>query len=242
MRRLAVYWVDKTELSGDRFNRQLHPEEVTWIRQNAATFALQEGISEEQAKRRLTVEAAARVDADINGLIGNTNVDSSAQKFLSTNTNNYAWGRAFQATDAEYNNFHLYGNELSSSPDSFLKVYNSLYQAGIRKDTLQVNYTPELLTFSQKQIGSSGRGALAVPVTGLVLRGGAAVGVVATPVVVRACLGNLLGCNAIAVGAIDLVAGDDDLVHSTVCYLRSPKAGRSTVFIAWTCSMAGFRA
>lgn len=203
-----------TALSGDRFNRQLHPEEVTWIRQNAATFALQEGISEEQAKRRLTVEAAARVDADINGLIGNTNVDSSAQKFLSTNTNNYAWGRAFQATDAEYNNFHLYGNELSSSPDSFLTVYNSLYQAGIRKDTLQANYTPELLTFSQKQIGSSGRGALAVPVTGLVLGGGAAVGVVATPVAVRACLGNLLGCNAIAVGAIDLVAGDATGGHS----------------------------
>ncbi|UYK88827.1 hemagglutinin repeat-containing protein [Xanthomonas sacchari] len=203
-----------TALSGDRFNRQLHPEEVTWIRQNAATFALQEGISEEEATRRLTVEAAARVDAKINGLIGNTKVDESAQAFLSTNTNDYAGERAFQATDAEYNNFHLYGNELASSPDNFLTVYNSLYQAGIHKDTLQANYSPELLTFADTQIGSSGRGVLAVPAAGLVLGGGAAVGVVATPAAITACFGNPIACNALAVGAADVVLGDATGGHS----------------------------
>ncbi|MBO9828352.1 hemagglutinin repeat-containing protein [Xanthomonas sp. A2111] len=203
-----------TALSGDRFNRQLHPEEVTWIRQNAAAFAFQEGISEEEAKRRLTVEAAARVDAKINGLIGNTNVDESAQAFLSTNTNDYAGERAFQATDAEYNNFHIYGNELASSPDNFLTVYNSLYQAGIRKDTLQANYNPELLTFAQTQIGSSGRGVLAVPATGLVVGGGAAVGVVATPAAITACFANPIACNALAVGAADVLLGDAMGGHS----------------------------
>ncbi|MGV1109020.1 hemagglutinin repeat-containing protein [Xanthomonas translucens] len=157
-----------TALSGDQFNRQLHPDEVTWIRQNAPSFALQEGISEEEAKRRLTVEAAARVDAVINGLIGNTNVDESAQKFLSTNTNQYAWGRAFQATDAEYNDFHLYGNELASSSDNFLTVYNSLYQAGIPKDTLQYNYNSELLRFAGK---SRGDAALVTSVGGVALAG-----------------------------------------------------------------------
>ncbi|CTP93508.1 hemagglutinin/hemolysin-like protein [Xanthomonas translucens pv. poae] len=197
-----------TALSGDQFNRQLHPDEVTWIRQNAPSFALQEGISEEEATRRLTVEAAARVDAVINGLIGNTNVDESAQKFLSTNTNEYAWGRAFQATDAEYNDFHLYGNQLASSPDNFLAVYNSLYQAGIRKDTLQANYNPELLTFAQTQIGSSGRGVLAVPATGLVLGGGVAVAQVATPAAIIACFSNPIACNALGVGVVDIAAGD----------------------------------
>ncbi|QSQ45782.1 hemagglutinin repeat-containing protein [Xanthomonas translucens pv. translucens] len=157
-----------TALSGDQFNRQLHPDEVTWIRQNAPSFALQEGISEEEAKRRLTVEAAARVDAVINGLIGNTNVDESAQKFLSTNTNQYAWGRAFQATDAEYNDFHLYGKDLASSPDNFLAVYNSLYQAGVRKDTLQYNYNSELLRFAGK---SRGDAALVTSVGGVALAG-----------------------------------------------------------------------
>ncbi|WLA12305.1 hemagglutinin repeat-containing protein [Xanthomonas translucens] len=203
-----------TALSGDQFNRQLHPDEVTWIRQNAPSFALQEGISEEEAKRRLTVEAAARVDAVINGLIGNTNVDESAQKFLSTNTNQYAWGRAFQATDAEYNDFHLYGKDLASSSDNFLAVYNSLYQSGVRKDTLQSDYSAELLTFAGTQIGSSGRGVLAVPATGIVLGGGAAVVVVATPIVITACLSNPVACNGVGIGAIDIVAGDAMGGHS----------------------------
>ncbi|WP_425512739.1 hemagglutinin repeat-containing protein [Xanthomonas translucens] len=203
-----------TALSGDQFNRQLHPDEVTWIRQNAPSFALQEGISEEEATRRLTVEAAARVDAVINGLIGNTNVDESAQKFLSTNTNQYAWGRAFQATDAEYNDFHLYGKDLASSSDNFLAVYNSLYQSGVRKDTLQSDYSAELLTFAGTQIGSSGRGVLAVPATGIVLGGGVAVVVVATPIVITACLSNPVACNGVGIGAIDIVAGDAMGGHS----------------------------
>ncbi|MCE4531292.1 hemagglutinin repeat-containing protein, partial [Xanthomonas hortorum] len=157
-----------TALAGDQFNRQLHPDEVTWIRQNAEAFALQEGISEEEANRRLTVEAAARVDAEINGLIGNTNVDESAQRFLSTNTNQYAWGRAFQATDAEYNDFHLYGKELASSSDNFLTVYNGLYQAGISKDVLQYNYNSELLRFADT---SRGDATLVTSVGGVALAG-----------------------------------------------------------------------
>ncbi|MCL1532677.1 hypothetical protein M3O53_20480, partial [Xanthomonas nasturtii] len=157
-----------TALAGDQFNRQLHPDEVTWIRQNAEAFALQEGISEEEANRRLTVEAAARVDAEINGLIGNTNVDESAQRFLSTNTNQYAWGRAFQATDAEYNAFHLYGKELASSSDNFLTVYNGLYQAGITKDVLQYNYNSELLRFADT---SRGDATLVTSIGGVALAG-----------------------------------------------------------------------
>ncbi|PPU46467.1 filamentous hemagglutinin [Xanthomonas arboricola] len=157
-----------TALAGDQFNRQLHPDEVTWIRQNAEAFALQEGISEEEANHRLTVEAAARVDAEINGLIGNTNVDESAQRFLSTNTNQYAWGRAFQATDAEYNEFHLYGKELASSSDNFLTVYNGLYQAGISKDALQYNYNSELLRFADT---SRGDATLVTSVGGVALAG-----------------------------------------------------------------------
>ncbi|WNH44846.1 hemagglutinin repeat-containing protein [Xanthomonas hawaiiensis] len=212
-----------TALSGDRFNRQLHPEEVTWIRQNAAAFAFQEGISEEEAKRRLTVEAAARVDAKINGLIGNTNVDESAQAFLSTNTNDYAGERAFQATDAEYNNFHFYGNELASSPDNFLTVYNSLYQAGIRKDTLQANYNPELLTFAQTQIGASGRGALAVPGAGMLL----GVAVEAVPALVTACLSNPYACNLMGIGAVEIASGGATGGHSLTPVL--PSGGVATV-------------
>ncbi|MGQ5266576.1 two-partner secretion domain-containing protein [Xanthomonas arboricola pv. corylina] len=69
-----------TALAGDQFNRQLHPDEVTWIRQNAEAFALQEGISVIEAKQRLTVEAAAQVDAVIAKKVGIENIDTEALK------------------------------------------------------------------------------------------------------------------------------------------------------------------
>ncbi len=54
-----------TALAGDQFNRQLHPDEVKWIKDNAAGFAYQQGISEESAKQILLIEAASYVDATI---------------------------------------------------------------------------------------------------------------------------------------------------------------------------------
>lgn len=122
-------------LLGDRFNRQLHPDEVVWINTHAAAFAKQEGISEDEARRRLIVEGASRVDARVNKLIGNENVDDAATAFLSTMGGKYGFG----ATEVEYNNFNLYGNELLKDDALYRQVFNSLLAAGVSRDDL--NYT-----------------------------------------------------------------------------------------------------
>ncbi|RBJ60806.1 hypothetical protein BRN90_21130 [Xanthomonas oryzae pv. oryzae] len=148
-----------TAFNEDTNNRQLHPDEVKWINDNAGKFADQQGISKEEAVRRLTVEAAAQVDGFVNERVGSS-VDEGALNFLNTNTNQYAWGQAFRATDAEYNNFGLYGKQLASDPESFRTVYNSLYQSGVSKETLQAAYQQELLAYAQNEVGASGRDLL----------------------------------------------------------------------------------
>lgn len=46
----------------DAYNRQLHPQEISLIKANAAVFAQQQGISEEEATQRLTQQALRDVD------------------------------------------------------------------------------------------------------------------------------------------------------------------------------------
>ncbi|WP_372372370.1 hemagglutinin repeat-containing protein [Xanthomonas sp. NCPPB 1638] len=145
-----------TALAGDQFNRQLHPDEVTWIRQNAEAFALQEGISVSEAKQRLIVEAAAQVDAVIAKKVGIDNIDTEALAFLNSNENEYKWGQAFKATGDEYANFHQYGNSLANNPGQFREVYNALGASGIAKDSLQQLYQSELLAWSTATRGSDG--------------------------------------------------------------------------------------
>ncbi len=45
----------------DRFNRQLHPDETNWIKDNAAKYATQKGISIDQAVSELTAQANRQV-------------------------------------------------------------------------------------------------------------------------------------------------------------------------------------
>ncbi|WP_253760598.1 CdiA family toxin C-terminal domain-containing protein [Ralstonia solanacearum] len=51
-----------TSQMAEQFNRQLHPDEQTWIRDHAKEFARQEHISEDQAIERLSQQAAKQVD------------------------------------------------------------------------------------------------------------------------------------------------------------------------------------
>ncbi|TNH20984.1 hypothetical protein [Testudinibacter sp. TR-2022] len=46
----------------DWYNRQLHPSELDWIRNNAEAFAKEQGISVAEAEQRLLERAAQRVD------------------------------------------------------------------------------------------------------------------------------------------------------------------------------------
>ena len=52
-----------TGANADWNNRQLHPDERRWIKQNAEKFAEQQGISTEEATERLAQQAARQTDA-----------------------------------------------------------------------------------------------------------------------------------------------------------------------------------
>ncbi|RQT10063.1 hemagglutinin repeat-containing protein [Burkholderia contaminans] len=59
----------------DRFNRQLHPDETKWIKDNAAKYAAQKGISVDQAINDLTAQAHRQVQ---NGSAGAWDANASA--------------------------------------------------------------------------------------------------------------------------------------------------------------------
>ncbi|MGV6989414.1 hypothetical protein ACWA5Z_11085 [Testudinibacter sp. P80/BLE/0925] len=66
----------------DWHNRQLHPREMDWIRDNAAAFAKEQGISVAEAERRLIERAAQRVDYAWSKMIDSQ--DTAADSFLSS--------------------------------------------------------------------------------------------------------------------------------------------------------------
>ncbi|HAV37543.1 MAG TPA: hypothetical protein DCX52_14520 [Massilia sp.] len=70
-----------TGLNADANNRQLHPDETTWIKKNAARFAAEKGISVDEATRRLAHQASRDVDLVWRGVLSDT-VDKEAQSFL----------------------------------------------------------------------------------------------------------------------------------------------------------------
>lgn len=193
-----------TALAGDQFNRQLHPDEVKWIKDNAAVFAYEQGISEESAKQILLIEAASYVDATIQSALKDTPMNEAAVKFLGTNNNEYDGVKAFDTSDRD--NFHLYGKKLAGTPENFKEVFDALGAAGLKKDELQLLYQPELLTYAGKGIGRDSRLTVAVPATG------AAIGVAA--VGGGACLFNLVACGRLAVGALDAIATEATGGHS----------------------------
>ncbi|WP_017167315.1 hemagglutinin repeat-containing protein [Xanthomonas phaseoli] len=193
-----------TALAGDQFNRQLHPDEVKWIKDNAAGFAYQQGISEESAKQILLIEAASYVDATIQSALKDVPMNAAAVEFLRTNNNEYDGVKAFDTSDRD--NFHLYGNKLAGTPENFRDVFNALGAAGLKKDELQLMYQPELLTYAGKGIGRDSRLTVAVPATG------AAIGVAA--VGGGACALNIVACGRLVVGALDAIATEATGGHS----------------------------
>ncbi|MBB4709842.1 filamentous hemagglutinin [Xanthomonas arboricola] len=193
-----------TALAGDQFNRQLHPDEFRWINENAATFALAQGISVESAKQILLVEAAAHVDSTIQSALSDVPMNEAAVEFLKTNNNVYDGVKAFDTSDRD--NFHLYGKALASTPEQFRDVFNALATAGLKKDELQLMYQPELLTYAGKGIGADGRWTLGVPAAG------ASIGIAAAGS--GACALNLVACGRLAVGALDAIATEATGGHS----------------------------
>jgi filamentous hemagglutinin len=92
-----------TGLNADANNRQLHTDETTWIKKNAAKFAAsQGGISIEEATKRLAQQASRDVDLVWRGVLAD-GVDKEAQAFLAqaqgqTFTNSFGQKQAFFST------------------------------------------------------------------------------------------------------------------------------------------------
>ncbi|MDR6407759.1 hemagglutinin repeat-containing protein [Paraburkholderia terricola] len=93
----------------DRYNRQLHPEERQWAKDNAKQFAdfyknkTGQDISTAQAENMLLANGYRLVDAAASKGPGG---DTTAVAFISQNS-----GNMFTATAAEYNSLFLYGNK-----------------------------------------------------------------------------------------------------------------------------------
>ncbi|TCP10714.1 hypothetical protein EV697_1171, partial [Bisgaardia hudsonensis] len=72
--------------NAEKFNRQLHPNEIEWIKENAKRFAEQEGISTKEAEKRLSQQAAKELDI-LWFLSLDDKQDSQAQAFLASQKN-----------------------------------------------------------------------------------------------------------------------------------------------------------
>ncbi len=105
----------------DANNRQLHPTEIRWIKDNARRFAKQMGITEGEAERRLGMQAFRAVQVGVSG-----EWDASAAAFLRDGgrqllpadpaTAALGPGYFFQATAEQRANPLMYLSDVTSNP------------------------------------------------------------------------------------------------------------------------------
>lgn len=127
-------------LAVDTNNRQLHPGEAKWIKDNAKRFARQQGISEADAEKRLAQQAFREVQFGVEG-----QTDVAAQAFLKNNTvgmllpgdPNIAGqnvGYMFRATPEQKANANMYLSQVLNSPET-LRFYrdNQLKQPSLQQ-------------------------------------------------------------------------------------------------------------
>ena len=70
----------------EKFNRQLHPDEIKWIKAHAKEFAEQEGLTVEEAEKRLSQQAAKELDI-LWFLKLDSSTDDKAKAFLASQNN-----------------------------------------------------------------------------------------------------------------------------------------------------------
>lgn len=105
----------------DLNNRQLHPSETQWIKDNARRYAAQQGISEEEAQRRLAQQAYRQVQFGVEG-----EWDASASAFLSQakgmlpSSGNSGPGYMFYATPDQKAAMQTYADSLPALADFYI--------------------------------------------------------------------------------------------------------------------------
>ncbi|OOF48001.1 hypothetical protein BKK54_11270 [Rodentibacter genomosp. 1] len=118
--------------NAESFNRQLHPDEIQWIEDNAKRFAKEESerlgyqVTEQEAKERLITQAAQEVDFAWLKKIGNT--DSQAKSFLNSATS--------QGDVPPYDNRGTFINENGIRQTMFTANKDEYYSAGKYSEAL----------------------------------------------------------------------------------------------------------
>lgn len=112
-----------TALNADLNNRQLHPTETQWIKDNAKNYARQQGISEDEAIRLLALQAYRQVQFGAEGAW-----DASASAFLSQAKGMLPAdgatgpGYLFHATPAQKADLLMYAGALPKTADIYIKA------------------------------------------------------------------------------------------------------------------------
>ncbi|MBK4737693.1 hypothetical protein [Noviherbaspirillum pedocola] len=184
-------------LDAERFNRQLHPVEINWIKDNAKRFAQQQSITVQEAERRLAQQASRQVQFGVPG-----DEDGQARAFLGqahallppdSNCLECGPGYMFYATPTQRANTAMYATQVTSD----LKALEFYGKNGITEPDPQ-----KLTDAANKDANTCGTAAQAT-----IDAADAAAGVTLPPAL-SWCLSNPVACNRIAIASGDIIAGD----------------------------------
>ncbi len=184
-------------LSVDANNRQLHPDETRWIRDHAKRFAQQQGISEQEAEKRLAQQAFRQVQFGASGA-----EDPQARSFLGQakgmlatdpNCPSCGPGYMFYATPDQRANNGMYATQVVSDPKA-LEFYG---KNGITQPTPQQIQT-------SARTDANVRSNIATATVGAA---GAAASLTVPPAL-SWCLSNPVACNRIVIAGGEFAAGD----------------------------------
>ncbi|MDR6675090.1 hemagglutinin repeat-containing protein [Xanthomonas sp. 1678] len=129
-------------VDGENFNRQLHPDELKKINENAAAFAVMEcgqACTPEQveaARQRLVIQAMRQTDSrwnDILGMGGLVAQDGNAQSFLASITQTKGNYTDFGADRAQYNDHSMFADALRGTP-ALDQVYGAVLRTATSQD------------------------------------------------------------------------------------------------------------
>ncbi|MBP0597387.1 hemagglutinin repeat-containing protein [Herbaspirillum sp. LeCh32-8] len=176
-------------------NRQLHPKEIQWIKDNAAHYAQQRGITPAEAEKELAEQAYRQ---DQNGAAGTW--DANASAFLKQaygtllppdpNCPSCGPGYMFQATAAQKADVNMYANQLPQTAAFYIKnglqIPTAQQAADATKRSNDIRDT----------VGKATIGAAAVA-AGTTL-----------PPILSLCLSNPVVCNQLAITGGEIAAGD----------------------------------
>ncbi len=180
----------------DRYNRQLHPDEQKWIKDNAKRFARQQGISEQAAEQRLAQQGFRQVQSGVGGAWDQVASDflSQAHGLLAPDPScpSCGPGYMFRATATQKANADMYSNFLPQDRINNFYARNGLSQPTSKEVRQAANDDAKVRdTLGNMTVGAAGA-ALALTV----------------PPALSWCLSNPVACNRIAITGGEIAGGD----------------------------------